>query len=142
MSHMQWEAGTQPWVRREGHARNGHGYEGTGFATCYFCGHQTAKLSGGDVFADTARIEVYCDSQVCEAREVTILVTRDGSSRTLDRADVRVLRAIDGNKMVDDGELRARTLGEILDDPDLTNTAILDRRRSSGPVQMDLHGDN
>lgn len=90
-----WRRGTIPWVRKQpqlahsADTRNGSG------ACCYFCGSQTVKLSMGDYAGDTGRVEVYCDNPQCEAREVTLIVIRDGSGAGR-RADVRALEAIDG----------------------------------------------
>ncbi|MFB6489617.1 hypothetical protein P2A57_24370 [Xanthomonas perforans] len=50
-------------------------------------------VSLGDEPSDNKRVEVYCDSQSCEAREVIVLVRRgDGANM---RADVRALAALD-----------------------------------------------
>ncbi|WP_299952640.1 hypothetical protein [uncultured Modestobacter sp.] len=89
-----WAAGSQPWVRQvapsgySASAAHGRGVR------CYFCGHDTAKISGADVQSDTGRVEVYCDNTDCDARTVTILVEKDGA-RAAQRADVRALQVID-----------------------------------------------
>jgi hypothetical protein len=61
---------------------------------CYFCGSNVAKLSSGDRPDDPGRLELYCENQECDAREVAILVLRDGTGAP-ERADVRALREVD-----------------------------------------------
>ncbi|MFB8181533.1 hypothetical protein ACFC8N_37040 [Streptomyces sp. NPDC055966] len=82
-----WESGTTPWARRLPDAEQKA-------LPCYFCGERTAMTSWGDLPDDTGRLEVYCDNELCDAREVVVLVQRDGAGAH-DRADVRALRAID-----------------------------------------------
>lgn len=84
--HPRWDAGTAPWARRS--------LEASETVPCYFCGGQTAVVSFGDVSDDKGRLELYCENQLCDAREVVVLVGRDGADAFL-RADVRALRAID-----------------------------------------------
>ncbi|MFF9607840.1 hypothetical protein ACF1GY_37250 [Streptomyces sp. NPDC014684] len=83
MAETEWEAGEPPWARR-----------GTDHLPCYFCGGHTAVLSFGDRTDDTGRLELYCENQMCDAREVVVLVQRDGAGAH-DRADVRALREVD-----------------------------------------------
>ncbi|MFJ5657486.1 hypothetical protein ACIQD5_29700 [Streptomyces microflavus] len=61
---------------------------------CYFCGGRTAILGSGDRPDDPGRLEVYCDNPMCDAREIAVLVKRDGAGAP-DRADVRALREVD-----------------------------------------------
>lgn len=65
---------------------------------CIFCGADTAKLSNDDKSNDTGRVQLYCDNQRCEAREVEVIVMRDGKQGAL-RADVRALEAVDARTM-------------------------------------------
>lgn len=81
-----WDAGTQPWIRRQP--------EKSG-VLCYFCGEFSAIVSLYDRPADNGRVEVYCTNSDCEAREITILVMKDGTLETFERSDVRMLRVID-----------------------------------------------
>ncbi|MEU3295754.1 hypothetical protein ABZ722_25760 [Streptomyces longwoodensis] len=83
MAETEWEAGEAPWAR-----------QGTEHLPCYFCGGRTAILSSGDRPDDPGRLELYCDNQMCDAREVVVLVKRDGAGAP-DRADVRALREVD-----------------------------------------------
>lgn len=83
---VEWEAGSVPWARRSTSAGQA--------VRCYFCGGETAIGSYGDLPDDTGRLELYCDNELCDAREVVILVRRDGDDAYV-RADVRALRAID-----------------------------------------------
>ena len=80
-----WVAGETPWVRRTGAQRR--------HFRCMFCGDETAILSANDHIGDYGRVEVYCDSPECDAREVVLLIRRgEGANR---RADVRALAAVD-----------------------------------------------
>jgi hypothetical protein len=87
-----WEAGSLPWLR----ALQSATFEepGVGYATCLFCGAESLKLSVSDLADDAGRLTVYCDNMDCEAREIEVLVTRDGGKASR-RADVRALRAVD-----------------------------------------------
>ena len=94
--NLAWRTGTTPWVRRE-QPNASYGPEPNP-VLCYFCGSQTMKRSSSDVDADHGRIEMYCDSQMCQAREVIIIIRRDGAGAHR-RADVRALRALDGDRL-------------------------------------------
>lgn len=83
MAETEWEAGETPWAR-----------QGAERLPCYFCGGHTAILSSGDRPDDPGRLELYCDNQMCDAREVVVLVKRDGAGAP-ERADVRALREVD-----------------------------------------------
>lgn len=98
LRHMseEWEAGHQPWLRRHQSSAT-YGPESNP-AQCMFCGAKTLKRSMSDRDEDTGRMELYCDNQDCDAREMVLLVIRDGAGAH-DRADVRALR------LVDDGTL-------------------------------------
>ncbi|MFJ8696980.1 hypothetical protein, partial [Streptomyces roseolilacinus] len=93
MAETEWEAGKTPWAR-----------EGRKHLPCYFCGGHTAILSFGDRPDDPGRLELYCDNQMCDAREIVVLVKRDGAGAP-ERADVRALREVD----------RPRETPEVLD---------------------------
>ncbi|MFJ6993857.1 hypothetical protein [Streptomyces sp. NPDC003090] len=84
MAETEGEAGETPWAR-----------QGTKHLPCYFCGGHTAILSSGDRPDDPGRLEVYCDNQMCDAREVVALGKRDGAAAS-DRADVRALGGLTG----------------------------------------------
>ncbi|MFB7977278.1 hypothetical protein [Streptomyces vinaceus] len=86
-SESEWEAGTEPWARRV--PQSDHKA-----LPCYFCGGRTAMRAHGDLPDDAGRLELYCDNQMCDAREMVVLVLRDGAGAH-DRADVRALRVID-----------------------------------------------
>lgn len=91
-----WEAGATPWLRR--HQTNaGYGTEPNPIQ-CLFCGGQTVKRSSTDHEEDPGRIELYCDNGSCDAREMVLLVRRDGAEAGL-RADVRALRLVDEGKL-------------------------------------------
>lgn len=79
-----WTHGSTPWIRTIGRSP----------ITCYFCGRTKAIRSSGDDKKDQGRIQWYCDNGNCDAREVEVIVLRDGHPATLNRADVTVLSAI------------------------------------------------
>ncbi|MFC9535999.1 hypothetical protein ACFT38_36865 [Streptomyces sp. NPDC056975] len=97
----EWEAGATPWLRRQ--------QAETTWTTaarpvqCMFCGEQTVKRSVTDHDEDTGRLELYCDNGACDAREMILLVRRDGADAS-QRADVRALR------LLDEGELDVNAL--------------------------------
>lgn len=92
----EWEAGATPWLRR--HQTNaGYGSEPNPIR-CLFCGGQTVKRSATDHDEDPGRIELYCDNGRCDAREMVLLVKRDGAHSGM-RADVRALRLVDEGKL-------------------------------------------
>lgn len=91
-----WEAGGEPWLRRH-QAEVTYGRESSP-VQCMFCGAQTLKRSASDRPKDPGRMELYCDNQFCDAREMVLLVTRDGAG-AYDRADVRALRLIDNGTL-------------------------------------------
>lgn len=82
-----WTPEDQPWIRRSNRSSRRR-------YLCYFCGQQSAIISSGDLDNDAGRLEIYCDSPDCEAREIAVIVMRDGCHASL-RADVRVLQWID-----------------------------------------------
>jgi hypothetical protein len=65
---------------------------------CYFCGGQTVTRSVSDIADDTGRIDLYCDNPDCDAREIAVIVCRDGHG-AWGRADVRALAAIDEGRL-------------------------------------------
>lgn len=79
-----WSHGKTPWLRTIGREP----------ITCYLCGEPKMIRSFGDEKTDTGRVQLYCDNPQCEAREVELIVLRDGASATLRRADVQVLDTI------------------------------------------------
>lgn len=89
---FEWSAGGTPWLRALQSATFGE--PGVGYAVCLFCGAPALKLSMSDVDVDHGRLTVYCDNSNCDAREIEVLVTRDGGN-ALRRCDVRALTAID-----------------------------------------------
>jgi hypothetical protein len=92
----EWDAGATPWLRQH-QTTAGYGDQQQP-VQCMFCGAQTIKRSASDRDQDTGRIELYCDNQLCDAREMVLLVKRDGAG-SIFRADVRALH------LVDDGTL-------------------------------------
>ncbi|MFJ7909723.1 hypothetical protein [Kitasatospora sp. NPDC096204] len=92
---LGWDTGTTPWLRR---AQAEQQPSGQKKVQCLFCGAQTAILSTGDLDGDQGRVEVYCDNGRCDAREVIMLVRRDGAHARW-RADVRTLEAIDDGRL-------------------------------------------
>jgi len=88
----QWDAGTTPWLRRE-QPETTWTHEPKP-VQCMFCGEHTVKRSKPDSAEDTGRLELYCDNGLCDAREMVLLVRRDGSEAHL-RSDVRALHLID-----------------------------------------------
>lgn len=123
-----WEAGTEPWARRA--VMSGEELQ------CPFCGQHTLIRSFGDLRADNARVELYCDSQDCDAREITVLVMRDATAETAGRPDVRALEAIETGKYGPErrGQIKAYSFGHILKDQTTKAGAVLERRTTGGPV--------
>lgn len=91
-----WEAGATPWLRR--HQPETTWANEPNPVQCMFCGGQTVKRSGSDDDEDPGRIELYCDNGSCDAREMVLLVKRDGDEAG-QRADVRALRLVDEGKL-------------------------------------------
>ncbi|MFF9287491.1 hypothetical protein [Streptomyces griseosporeus] len=87
-----WETGTTPWLRRQ-QPQTTYGVEPNP-VQCMFCGSQSVKRSESDSDQDPGRIELYCDNSMCDAREMVLLVVRDGADAGA-RADVRALHLID-----------------------------------------------
>lgn len=130
----QWTAGEQPWVRRTAPAGFTASVHNGGGVTCYFCGKDTAKVAAGDVGADSGRVRLYCDNGNCDAREVTILVERDGAGASR-RADVRALRAVDNPDLI--GDIRVNNGGLITRKPRPTGGSdVLPRRLSTDPLDI------
>lgn len=97
----EWKAGGKPWLRRR-QPETTYGHEPKA-VQCMFCGEQTVKRSASDRPQDPGRLELYCDNGRCEAREMTLLVKRDGAGAN-QRADVKALN------LIDDGSLDVHTL--------------------------------
>ena len=122
-----WGRTEQPWLRRV--------FGGKGKTVCYFCGEKQAILSWGDRSVDPGRLEVYCQNDGCEAREVAVVVLQDGWNSDL-RADVRALASVDDPRPVPD-RLQAKTVEEIMaDDPYLSSDAVYRRRQSSSDLNL------
>ncbi|MFE0964254.1 hypothetical protein [Streptomyces fungicidicus] len=96
MEPDQWEAGSTPWIREAQPVA--HLGAGAARFQCYFCGGQTATRSIYDITDDTGRVDLYCDNEHCDAREITVIVCRDGHG-SRGRADVRALAAIDEGRL-------------------------------------------
>ncbi|MEU4010257.1 hypothetical protein AB0H30_17480 [Streptomyces pseudogriseolus] len=92
----EWEAGATPWLRR--HQTEATWGPEANSVQCMFCGEKTVKRSASDREQDPGRLELYCDNQFCDAREMVLLVKRDGADAIF-RADVKALH------LVDDGTL-------------------------------------
>lgn len=80
-TRARWSVGDRPWIRGAFDP-----------CSCLFCGQDTAILSFGDMAEDIGRVQIYCDGEDCDAREVEIIVTEDGTGATRNRTDVRILR--------------------------------------------------
>ena len=101
-----WMVGTSPAARRAQPAG----------LLCLFCGERSCVLSYGDVPADTGRMQLYCENSECSAREVEVLVERDGSVETSERPDVKALRELDTPPQLRGGDgIRIRRYGEARD---------------------------
>lgn len=87
ISRVEWESGTQPWIRHQPNEAK---------VLCYFCGAETATVSGHDLSSDTGRVQLYCTNKDCDVRAVEVLVTKDGH-RARVRRDVQALEAIDAH---------------------------------------------
>lgn len=93
---LNWNAGDQPWLRRH-QPEAGYG-SAPDPVQCMFCGGKTLKRSATDHPKDPGRLELYCDNELCDAREMVLLVVRDGARAHL-RSDVRALRLIDSGEL-------------------------------------------
>lgn len=96
MKPDQWEAGSAPWVRQA--QPMAHLGPGAARFQCYFCGGQTVTRSICDIEEDAGRMDLYCDNPDCDAREIAVIVRRDGHG-AWGRADVRALAAIDDGRL-------------------------------------------
>ncbi|MCS5487389.1 hypothetical protein NY588_09645 [Curtobacterium flaccumfaciens pv. beticola] len=127
-TNLEWNAGETPWVRA---TLEGSPFGSSGYAQCYFCGDMSAKLSSTDLRSDSGRVEVYCDNGNCDAREVIVVVARDGNHSDR-RADVRILDALDRDThSTEQKPLVARSLQEIADAQD-SEEAVVARRQDRG----------
>ncbi|MFE0472582.1 hypothetical protein ACFW2V_13305 [Streptomyces sp. NPDC058947] len=113
----KWEAGDEPWLRRHQPTAN---YETeSNPVQCMFCGGGTLKRSASDRPQDPGRLELYCDNGACDAREMILLVERDGN-RAHERADVRALRLIDSGTLdihtAFPPEMKSSDLFELMED--------------------------
>ncbi|WP_431220103.1 hypothetical protein [Leifsonia xyli] len=131
-----WGAGETPWVREQ---LSGDPFGARGYAQCYFCGEHTAKVSGGDLPGDNGRVEIYCDNTSCEAREVAVVVLRDGSKADT-RADVRLLRAIDNDTHSTDWPPVEVVSWEGILDRTGNDGEVVARRTSRDPVTYSAPG--
>lgn len=98
---------------------------------CLYCGETTCRPSADDVAADTGRIRLHCSNARCDVTDVEVLVKRDGTPWTQERADICALDAIvplPGGEVV--GELTVYTVSDLRRvDPE----EVL-ARRVSGPM--------
>lgn len=78
-----WAHGRRPWIRTIDQTP----------IICYLCGKTTMIRSFGDR-GDAGRVQLYCDNPGCDAREIELIVLRDGAAATLQRADVQVLNDV------------------------------------------------
>jgi len=78
-----WSVGGTPWIRRAEVP-----------SSCFFCGQDTIIRSMTDMATDNGRVEIYCDTGDCDAREVEVIVVEDGTTATRSRTDVRIMRHI------------------------------------------------
>ncbi len=135
-----WGPDEAPWARREGAHRPEQGQEGPGYLDCYFCGNKSVKRSYGDIASDTGRLELYCTSEYCEAREMTVIVLKD-TLQAHHRADVRLLHALDDDvhelATLDDDHIPLRTLGEVMNAPE---PPLVERRTHRGDVVVAARG--
>jgi hypothetical protein len=129
MNH-EWEAGATPWLRR-------HQTEKTWSiearsVQCMFCGDNTLKRSTSDRDEDNGRIELYCDNHLCDAREMVLLVRRDGAEAIF-RADVRALNLIDDGSFdvhaAFPPQMRSHTMAELMAD----RGNVVERRKRRAP---------
>lgn len=96
-----WIPGATPAARRSS-------------SICLFCGETTCGPSSADVSADTGRIRLHCNNARCDVIDVEVLVKRDGTPWTQERADICALDAIvprPGGTVV--GELTVYTAREL-----------------------------
>ncbi len=126
----------QPWARRVAR-KVGDDRQIEGMR-CPFCGNTQLLLGYADIAEDHERLDLYCNASGCDAREMVILVTRDGTHGNAARGDVQALNAIDSGRTVNDGAIHVETLAELLDvDEEEMNRQTFARRNTSYPV-MDL----
>lgn len=121
-----WGPDEAPWARRAGASQPDRGTEGPGYLDCYFCGQKSVKRSYGDKADDNGRLELYCTSEYCEAREMTVIVLKD-TIQAHHRADVRILAALDHDidelTAITVDVLPLRTLQDVMREPEPPLTA-------------------
>lgn len=126
-----------PWIRSlEDHHE---------VARCFFCGHNTLMRSAGDLSVDPRRIEVYCDNDQCDAREIEVIVMSDDTQSTRSRTDVRILQRI--------APVAHRPVESLIEEVgdwipgaapvarDLTSVCLFCGERSCVPASNDVSGD-
>lgn len=121
----EYTEGDQPSVRRLAAA-------GT---PCPFCGAQQLLISTEDVHDDDLRVELYCDNQMCDVREMTVIALRTNGPP--ERADVDALREIDAGV----GAERLPDTIELARDWELVEThsaGTLARRRRPSVITVDV----
>lgn len=59
---------------------------------CYFCGDRKLKRSYSDNDRDPGRLDLYCDSPNCDAREIAVIVRRGAGAHMRD--DVRAINEV------------------------------------------------
>jgi hypothetical protein len=122
--------GEIPWARRQ-----------PGGLTCPFCGDPSATVSMNDLDSDPVRLELYCDSDACDAREFVVLLLRGNLRQDLVRADVAALRAVDDGTQAEqhaDGlHDDFRSLGEVLRRQPLRDRVVLDRRQRPTRIMVE-----
>jgi hypothetical protein len=137
----EWAAGDIPWFRRVWQSMRNDPAQRR--PTCLFCGARSLIVSYGDNPYDAGRIEVYCDSHDCEAREQIVLVRRD-SENAARRADVRALRSVD--TAGEPPDMRAYGFSELLSDEyqariDAERRTVAARRQSTRDPRRARGGD-
>jgi hypothetical protein len=121
--------GEIPWARRQSQG-----------LTCPFCGDPSVRVSMNDLDSDPVRLELYCDSEHCDAREFVVLLLRGNLRQDLARADVAALRAVDDGTKAEqhaDGLHDFRSLGEVLSRQPTRDRVLLDRRQRPTRVTVE-----
>jgi hypothetical protein len=122
--------GEIPWARRQPRGM-----------VCPFCGNATVTVSLNDLEDDPVRLELYCDSDTCEAREFTVLLLRGNLRQDLVRADVEALRTVDDGTKAEqreDGLDGIVDLNVVLAGYAVKRRAVLERRQRPTRITVEL----
>lgn len=112
-----WQPGDPLWARNH-----------PGSMPCPYCGELTLIVSMMDIVGDDLRVELYCSSDLCEARSFAIVLM---SHYGMARADTQALHAVDqGNDPAEEDILSPASVARFANREDV----VLERRRQSSDI--------